>query len=247
MNSSSLHVASYNIHKGYCAKNRRFVLDEIRKAIRDLNPDILFLQEVVGHGLSYKDHSHDNAATQFEYLADEIWPHLAYGKNAIYDHGHHGNAILSKHAFQHSENIDITQWQFSQRGVLMGKLDNGVNVLCAHFGLIGLERRYQMKELLKFIDQHIPISEPLIIAGDFNDWSLRLHRHFIADGFKEAHSEHKMRPARTFPAKMPLLSVDRIYFRNLVLEKAQVLKKAPWTQLSDHCAIDAKFLLRCEM
>ncbi len=35
--------------------------------------------------------------SQFAFLADEIWPHFAYGKNAIYSAGHHGNAILSKH------------------------------------------------------------------------------------------------------------------------------------------------------
>jgi endonuclease/exonuclease/phosphatase family metal-dependent hydrolase len=240
-NHANLHIASYNIHKGYCAKNRRFILDEMRQAIRDLDSDVLFLQEVVGHNLRYHSKPHDDQATQFEYLAEEIWPHHAYGKNAIYDHGHHGNAILSKHAFLHQENIDISQWQFSRRGVLMGKLDNGIYVLCAHFGLLGLERRFQMRELLKLIDNQIPPHLPLIIAGDFNDWQLKLDKKFKRSGFKEAHSECKIKPAKTFPAKMPLLSVDRIYFRNLDLLDAQVLNQAPWNKLSDHCAIKAHF------
>jgi len=239
----SLQIASYNIHKGYCAVNRRFVLDEIREAIRQLNPDILFLQEVVGHQLRYHTQDEDHPASQFEYLAEEIWPHHVYGKNAIYSHGHHGNAMLSKQAFLHTQNIDISRWKFSRRGILMGRLENGVYVMCAHFGLLGLERRYQMRDLLNLIESQIPPDEPLIIAGDFNDWRLRLDKKFKKNHFKEAYSECQIRPARTFPAKLPLFSVDRIYYRNMDLLNAEVLKHSPWKTLSDHCALKADFSL----
>ena len=241
MDKETLHIASYNIHKGYCSYNRRFILNEIRQAIRHLNADVLFLQEVVGHHMRYHAKSHEQNNSQFEYLAEEIWPYHAYGKNAVYAHGHHGNAILSKQAFTHTQNINITQWKFSQRGVLMSQLSSGITLLCAHFGLIGLERRYQLRQLLHFIDQHVPPDKPLIVAGDFNDWALRLDKLFKQDGFKEAHSECAKKPAKTFPAKLPLLSVDRIYFRNMRLLNAQVLNQAPWNELSDHCAIHAQF------
>lgn len=237
----TLQITSYNIHKGYCASNRRFILSEIREAMRQLNPDILFLQEVVGHQLRYHSKDEDHSASQFEYLAEELWPHHVYGKNAIYSHGHHGNAILSKQAFLHTQNIDISRWKFSRRGILMGRLESGVYVLCAHFGLIGLERRYQMRDLLQLIESHIPANEPLIIAGDFNDWRLRLDKIFKKNHFKEAYSECQIRPARTFPAKLPLLSVDRIYYRNMNLIDADVLKQRHWKKLSDHCALNANF------
>ena len=237
----SLQITSYNIHKGYCAANRRFILSEIREAIRQLNPDILFLQEVVGHQLRYHVKDENHSSNQFEYLAEEIWPHHVYGKNAIYSHGHHGNAILSKQAFLHTQNIDISRWKFSRRGILMGRLESGVYVLCAHFGLLGLERRYQMRDLLRLIESHIPPNEPLVIAGDFNDWRLSLDKKFKRNGFKEAYSECGIKPARTFPAKLPLLSVDRIYYRNIHLIDVKVLKQHPWKKLSDHCALDANF------
>ena len=48
-----------------------------------------------------------DATTQFEFLADSIWSHYAYGKNAIYQHGHHGNAILSELPFAISNNVDV--------------------------------------------------------------------------------------------------------------------------------------------
>ena len=41
-------ICSYNIHKGFGAANRRFRLEDMRDAIRSVDADICFLQEVVG-------------------------------------------------------------------------------------------------------------------------------------------------------------------------------------------------------
>ncbi len=46
--SEIIKVLSYNVHKGFCASNRRFLLDEIRDNIRQVDADLVFLQEVVG-------------------------------------------------------------------------------------------------------------------------------------------------------------------------------------------------------
>src|ERR1700745_327025 len=91
-------VLSYNIHKGFTARNRRFVLREIRDAVRGLDPDFVFLQEVLGEhqGRRLRVGCAWPEKPQFDVLADELWPHFAYGRNADYEDGHHGNAILSK-------------------------------------------------------------------------------------------------------------------------------------------------------
>ena len=44
-------------------------------------------------------------------------------------------------------------------------------------------------------------------------------------------------PARTFPAMMPWLRLDRIYVRGFRVETAEVLKDGPWARLSDHAPI----------
>jgi endonuclease/exonuclease/phosphatase family metal-dependent hydrolase len=190
----------------------------------------------------------DNSAfsyPQFEYLADEVWPHHAYGRNAIYQKGHHGNAILSKNPFLESDNIDISQWWFSQRGVLFGKLKIGIHVVCIHFGLFRGERRRQLKMLLELLAQKVPDDAPLIIAGDFNDWNGALHRQLISlFQFKEAYNDIYNRLPKTFPARLPLFAMDRIYYRNLKLLDAEVLSGAPWERLSDHRALSAIFSLK---
>ncbi len=244
MSDNELRVCSYNIHKGLSSSNRRFLLDDIRHAIRLTDTDLVFLQEVVGHGLGYGKTGGSDPASQFEFLADQVWPHYAYGKNAVVDDGHHGNAILSKHPIVEWHNHDLSRWKFSRRGALYGRLDNGVKLLCVHLGLLGRERRYQLRRLREVINEVAATDEPLILAGDFNDWRLvcdkYLRRH---QGFSEVMTCLNGRVARTYPAMLPVMRMDRIYYRNMELADGGLLSGWPWRRLSDHAALMAVFKL----
>lgn len=232
-------VCSYNIHKGFSTSNRRFLLEDIRHAIRTIDADFVFLQEVMGENLKLPS---SNKGNQFEYLADSIWPHYAYGHNAVYDKGHHGNAMLSKHSFLLFENHDVSRWSFSQRGVLLGQVSIGIYLICVHFGLFAVERKTQLDALAEIIKRYVPDDAPLIIAGDFNDWTGKLDPKIRKKlNVREAHSTVHGKLPRSFPGKLPLLPTDRIYFRNLDIEGAEVLSGAPWNRLSDHCALSAIF------
>jgi hypothetical protein len=44
----TLHIATYNIHKGFSNFNRRMVVHELRERLRQLGADLVFLQEVQG-------------------------------------------------------------------------------------------------------------------------------------------------------------------------------------------------------
>ena len=236
-----MRILSYNIHKGFDIGNRSVVLDSIREAIRTVDADFVFLQEVVGENSQHaRTRSDWISEAQFEFLADEIWPHHAYGKNALYDHGHHGNAILSKQPLVHAANHDVSIGFFSQRGVLHAETDTGVHLLCAHFGLLAWERRHQLRELLQCIAR-IPVQSPLIIAGDFNDWRSQTHRKLLAYGLREALHDTGGKPAKTFPSQLPLFRMDRIYYRNLHLHSAQRLNAQHWRALSDHSPLLAEF------
>ncbi len=238
----TLRVCSYNIHKGVCASNVRPILPQVRHSIRTVNADLMFLQEVVGETKRSAPSDIMHQLPQFEFLADEVWPHYAYGRNAIYQQGHHGNAILSKHPFAHWDNVNVSQWRFSQRGVLLGRLQIGVYVACVHFGLISKERKKQLAQLLDLIEERVPSGAPLIIAGDFNDWSGSLDREIERRShWNEVGRSISGRRARTFPARLPLFAMDRVYFRNMNLVDAEVLSGMPWQRLSDHCAVYAEF------
>ena len=54
---------------------------------------------------------------QYEVLADGVWTQHAYGRNAVYPNGHHGNAVLSKFPIVHHENRDVSVGKHEQRGL----------------------------------------------------------------------------------------------------------------------------------
>lgn len=169
-----LTVMTVNTHKGFTTFNRRFILPELRDAVRKVGADIVFLQEVLGtheeHGVKL------NGAPHYEFMADSIWPEFAYGRNVVYPKGHHGNAVMSKFPIVRHQNHDVS--------------------------IAGPEKRGMLHCVLR-------------IPG----------------------------PAKTFPARFPLLALDRIYVRNASVHLPVVLPRRPWSHLSDHAPLVAEIHL----
>ena len=247
MNSISL--LTYNIHKGFGAGGAvRFLLPEMRHAIEGLNPDFVFLQEVQGkHKKREKRIEAWPDAPQFEYIAENIWPHYVYAKNAVYQSGHHGNAVLSKYPFTQFENINLSTINRASRGILHTQLQLGttnLHLLCVHLGLFKAERAMQCKALIARINDVVPFNEPLIMAGDFNDWRTIISKKLAYDlNIEEAFVMVKGKHARSFPAIRPSLCVDRVYFRGMKVEEVACLQGKPWRMLSDHLPLFARFQL----
>ncbi len=88
----------------------------------------------------------------------------------------------------------------------------------------------------------MPKDEPLIIAGDFNDWRHKANRMLIDEiGVGEVFQEFRGRPARTFPSVLPVFRLDRIYARGLRIVDARVHYAFPSARMSDHAALAATF------
>ena len=50
---NQLSITTYNIHKGFSQFNRRMMVHELRDRLRQLDSDIVFLQEVQGLHLNH--------------------------------------------------------------------------------------------------------------------------------------------------------------------------------------------------
>ncbi|MEO8152418.1 MAG: endonuclease/exonuclease/phosphatase family protein [Rhizobacter sp.] len=247
---TSLRVLTVNTHKGFSFFNRKFILHELREAVRGVGADIVFLQEVMGtHALHSARHANWPEAPHYEFLADSIWSDFAYGRNAVYPSGHHGNAVLSKFPIERYENHDVSISGPEKRGLLHCVLripgrTQHLHAICVHLGLQEAHRRKQLELLLKIIDADIPPDAPLLIAGDFNDWRVRAHSVLNrCAGLREVFVHANGRAAKTFPARFPVLRLDRIYVRNAGIHKPMVLPNRPWSHLSDHAPLAAEITL----
>src|SRR3954466_1916887 len=90
-------IATYNIHKGFSHLKRRMVIHELRDKLRELDADIMFLQEVQGVHERHAGRFQEGPGNpQHEFIADTVWHEVAYGKTVVHRHGHHGNAVLSR-------------------------------------------------------------------------------------------------------------------------------------------------------
>jgi len=298
--ANALSVASFNIHKGFSPFNARLTVHELRERLRSLGPDIVFLQEVQGaHSGHAARHGNWPAAAQHDFLAEDVWPDAAYGRNVVHGRGHHGNAILSRFPIEYAHNQDVTHLRFERRGLLHCTLrlppsdggGNGVSgvtdtastgkakpsvpapvaarppgpaappapsiaaaaapaeragellhCVCVHLSLFAHSRRRQMSALADYLESAIAADAPLIIAGDFNDWRndgerVLAQRLGLGEVFSNAG-----RPARSFPARLPLLRLDRIYVRGFSVEQAGLQFVEHGLRVSDHAALSARLL-----
>ncbi len=88
----------------------------------------------------------------------------------------------------------------------------------------------------------MPQGAPLIVAGDFNDWRRKADRALQEElGVTEVFEAARGRPARTFPAVLPVFRLDRIYSRGLSIVSTAVHYAYPLARLSDHAALAATF------
>lgn len=244
-------VTTYNIHKGMSALNRLVQIEGIAHALQRINPDILLLQEVQGQHIrrSLRHHNFPRQA-QHEYFGDFLAYAASYGKNAEHPGRHHGNAVLSRFDLHTKNNMNISVNRLEQRGVLHCEVtppgwDRPLVCLCVHLNLRERDRLKQYLAIREYVTESIDPALPLVLAGDFNDWQhrscdelgqqLQMHEVFI---------HHHGRLPKTFPAKIPMLCLDRIYVRHLDVVAAHAHNGAPFNTLSDHLPLSAELRLK---
>ena len=246
----SFRVLTVNTHKGFTFFNRKFILHELREAVRSVSADVVFLQEVQGlHDRHHLRFDNWTETPHHEFLADTVWPDVAYGRNAVYPGGHHGNAVLSKFPIVRYANRDVSIEGPERRGMLhcvlrLPRRELDVHAFCVHLGLQEAHRRTQLDLLCEMLRTEVPADAPVVVAGDFNDWRRRAHGVLLRGaGLREVFVHAEGRAARSFPARFPMLQLDRIYVRNARVHSPVVLPRRPWSHLSDHAPLAAEIVL----
>lgn len=243
-----MRVATYNIHKGVrgVGPAKRLEIHNLGLGVEALDADLVFLQEVrLFHALHARQFDRSSfgwpQAGQAEYLAPEGYE-VAYRTNCITRHGEHGNALLSRWPIGEIGHHDVSDHRFEQRGLLHVPVrwhDQVVHAVVAHFGLIHSSRVRQVQKLAAFIEATVPAGEPLIVAGDFNDWGEKLDPSMQGIGLSRARPpQGRDRP--TFPSRVPVFQLDRIYMRGLRCVSTFVPRGTSWARMSDHLPLVAE-------
>ena len=238
----TLRVATYNIHKGVrgVGPRKRLEIHNLGQGVEALDADIVFLQEVrLFHHRDARRFDHTSFgwpdAGQAEFLAPDGYE-VAYRTNAVTRHGEHGNALLSRWPLGEPGHHDVSDHRFEQRGLLHVPVrwqDATVHAVVVHFGLVHSSRLRQVQRLADFIAREVPPGEMLVVAGDFNDWGERLDEPMRKLGLIRASVDGVAAP-RTFPSRVPVFSLDRIYTRGFRCVTSFSPRGPAWARMSDH-------------
>ena len=135
--------------------------------------------------------------------------------------------------------------RLERRGLLHCEIDvpgwsQPLHAINVHLGLLKVWREKQLVALVNRIERLVPHDAPLIIAGDFNDWTRRASHGLVrALDVSEVFETYGRGPARSFPAMLPVLHLDRIYVRGFRVKLAHVHRGVHWARISDHAALSA--------
>ncbi len=194
-----LRAMTWNIHGGKGPGGVRD-LDRIVAYVKSHEPDVVALQEVDSRG------NEPSAASAFEVLADALGRHIADAKLVIAPDGAYGHAVFSRWPMNRVARHDITLPGREPRAAIECRIDTPfgeLHVIAAHLGLSFRERHRQASVLASLV-----LSGPgrTLVLGDFNDWIWRGSVQRALADVLPARTHHK-----TFPARLPLFALDRIY------------------------------------
>ena len=231
-------IATYNIHKARGVDGRRSVR-RIARVIQEIEPDIVALQEVVNHeGRSIEDH-------QARFLAEELGYFHAVGQTRLHGGAVYGNVTLSRWEFELVRPIDLSVTGCERRGALRTDIrvgDTLLHVFNVHLGVAHNERRVQASRFLEHdLLRAIDLSGARIVLGDFNEWTRGLVSRTLAKEFDRTDLHPHLKRRRTYPALLPFLHLDHIYFDHHLSVSRAWFQMNPRTILaSDHVPLVAE-------
>lgn len=197
----------------------------VAQVIRDLGADVVGLQEV---GIAERGGGQLARLATLTGLVPVAGPLHRSGGDW------RGNGLLTRYPAQRVRRHDLSVGRGEPRGIIDVTLEAGaspVRVLVTHFGLRARERRRQVEILVRaLLSDRAPV---LALLGDFNEWWPR------SETIARLNALMGRAPARrTFPARWPLLALDRIWVAPPESVSAAGVHRTPLARgASDHLPV----------
>ena len=196
---STVRLLTWNIH-GTFGHNPRYDLEGVVALIDRWQPHIVALQEV--------DSRRKSDVDPFDFLQRELGEHGIGAKSIITEDGGYGQMLISRWPLNGTEIHDLSFPEREPRRAIATCIDTPsgpLRIVATHLGLSIHERRAQTQALISLANDP---EVTTVILGDFNDW-------FWPGSVRSVLS--RVFPARTrfrtFPSRLPMLRLDRIYCR----------------------------------
>lgn len=250
-----LRMVSWNVH-GCVGTDGKFTPLRTADALAALAPDIALLQEV---GDNRGVHPPIDQATT---LAHALGLHCAIGITMPKEPFGYGNCTLSRWPILDSSTVDLSYPAREPRACLRTVVEHDearLVTLNVHLGLGASERRYQLGRILEAlladyaveqvrhhrqfpwlwrwrkadVDKLATLQEPLVLAGDFNDFPPGPVTRTLANRLHDVGA--RIAGRATFPSRRPLLRLDRVYTsRAVTVERVEVARTPLLRAASDH-------------
>lgn len=152
-------IVSYNIHKGMDSNNK-FTLKKIIKYLKEIDADIICLQEVLFN--------------QFSLLKQSLKMDGVFGANINTPILMYGIAILSKYEILDNEHVFLKSKK-EQRGFLYANVFSEnccIDIINTHLGLDKDERKEQLNQIIDYTHK---LRKSKIICGDFNEENISIN------------------------------------------------------------------------
>jgi endonuclease/exonuclease/phosphatase family metal-dependent hydrolase len=236
----TLRVATYNVHR--CrGMDGRTSPSRIADVIRQIEPDVIALQEVVGAGPSSSGHAEELGALLGMGWVMAPTRHL---RGCLF-----GNVVLSRLPIRHHAQYDLS-WKTCEprcaQRVDIAIGDDTLHFYNVHLGTAFLERRHQAGRLATILHDR-RVDTPKVVLGDFNEWMKGLATSVLSERLKSIDLRKHLRRRRTYPGVLPVLHLDHIYYDGQV---EVVNLELPRTRLSllasDHLPLVAELKVKFE-
>jgi endonuclease/exonuclease/phosphatase family metal-dependent hydrolase len=207
-------ILTYNIHKGM-DKNNKNTLEQILSYLKNIDADIICLQEVLGS------------------IHEEILSNLKlYGyflSNVSLKDDEYGISVYCKKSIGLVQGTHLTSKK-ERRGFIHLQLffnDKLINIINLHLGLDINERRQQVEEVLDYTNK---LRGKIIICGDFNQINLHINNYYDMAKLFDCENVETFKKSKS--------RIDYIFISQNICPKKY---KVHFINLSDHYPVAGEF------
>jgi endonuclease/exonuclease/phosphatase family metal-dependent hydrolase len=239
-----IRVMTYNIHSGV-NRDGKIRLQPAVQVIRELNPDIVAMQEV-DMGITHRRYRH-----QAKVLSERLEMEFFFFPLVQFETRHYGLAFLSRRPFTvvKCDRLPtvLPRFRLQKRGAVwirLNHLPRPTHIFNTHLGLFHRERRRQVEALLgKNWLEAVPRDEAVVLCGDLNagplSWTYRNLSATLSD--VQRRRGGRQRPKSTFSSRRPILRIDHIFVSHHLQPLSVKVPTSRITQMaSDHLPLSAE-------